>query len=372
MSATARVAEWVWESTSAGAGVARAALSPASALFGAIVASRNARYDEATAGASGTGTRIREPVLPVVSIGNLTVGGTGKTPVAAWCVRELRKRGAKPAIVLRGYGDDEWRVHSLLNPGAPVIVGKDRLMGVAQASTKGADVAVLDDAFQHRRAARMADIVLVSADRWTGTVRLLPAGPFREPMSALRRATVAVVTVKAASAQKVAELEHAIRAAARDVPVAVVRFSLGSLQLATTLAAPGADGAMRGRKLDQSGLLERSVDWLAGRRIVAVSAIGDPGAFLDQLTAAGATVTGRRFADHHNFSTGEAESIARAAEGSDGVVCTLKDAVKLGPLWPRVAPPLWYVSQHVVVERGASALDRALDRAIARVQVVRR
>lgn len=362
MSTGAALAEWVWESSSSGAKMARAALSPASALFSIIVNARNKRFDAALSDGSG---RVRQTVLPALSVGNLTVGGTGKTPVAAWCARELRKRGGKPAIVLRGYGDDEWRVHALLNPGIPVVVAKDRLMGVAKASESGANCVVLDDAFQHRRAARAADIVLLSADRWTGECRLLPSGPFREPMSALRRATTVVITAKAADAKQIDRLERAIMAAAPESAISVMRLTLGSLHLATMLPAADVSGAMKGRKADASGMLDRPVEWLAGRKLVAVSAIGDPASFLSQIATAGAQVTHKRFRDHHAFSASEAAAIAREAENTDGVICTLKDAVKLGPIWPRVAPPLWYVSQQVVVERGASALDRAL----ARMQV---
>src|SRR5690348_7442624 len=131
-----------------------------------------------------------DPVLPTLSVGNVTVGGTGKTPVAAWIAAELIDRGARPAIVLRGYGDDEPLVHARLNPDVPVIVAPDRLEGIARAAASGADVAVLDDAFQHRRAQRTADIVLVSAERWTRTPRLLPAGPWRESLRALRRTSM--------------------------------------------------------------------------------------------------------------------------------------------------------------------------------------
>lgn len=359
-------AEWMWESDSVGAKLARAALSPASLLFSGIVRVRNDHFDSPHALTSKRGSlRIRPTVIPAISIGNLTVGGTGKTPVAAWCAKELIKKGARPSIILRGYGDDEWKVHALLNPGVPVVVSPDRLMGITSASVKGANCAVMDDAFQHRQAARVADIVLLSADRWNGRVQLLPTGPYREPFSSLRRATVVVITVKAANEQQIASLEAAITREAPGIPVSVMRLSLGSLHLATGLPAPGPDGAMKGRKHDQSGMLDRGVDWLKGRRLLAVSAIGDPRSFAGQLERAGATVTVSSYRDHHNFSTPDAEEIARSAEGLDGVVCTLKDAVKLGPLWPRVAPPLWYVSQHVVVERGAEALDRALARVLA-------
>ena len=153
------IADAIWEGGSVGAGTTRAVLSPLASLFGRVVARRNARFD---------GMLPRAAALPALSIGNLTVGGTGKTPVAAWCIEQLRARGARPAIVMRGVGDDEWRVHGLLNPGSRVIVSPDRRNGLVVAKTQGADCAVLDDAFQHRQAARVVDIVLVSADRWRG------------------------------------------------------------------------------------------------------------------------------------------------------------------------------------------------------------
>ncbi|MBC8085760.1 MAG: tetraacyldisaccharide 4'-kinase [Phycisphaerae bacterium] len=361
----AAIADWVWESTSVGARLSRAVLAPASALFGAAVYIRNEHFDSTHATTSKRGAlRTRPTVLPALSVGNLTVGGTGKTPVAAWCAHELQRRGARPAIILRGYGDDEWKVHALLNPGVPVVVSPDRLMGITRAGTMGANCAVMDDAFQHRQAARLSDLVLVSADRWNGTAHLLPRGPFREPLSALRRATVVVITVKASDKERVQQLEGAITAAAPDVSVSVLRLVLGPLRLATTLPALTADVAPPGRKPDRSGLLQRPVDWLSGRRLLAVSAIGDPRSFTGQLEQAGAHITPRRFRDHHDFTVADAEAIARDAEGLDGVVCTLKDAVKLGAIWPRVAPPLWYVSQQVVVERGALVLDRALARVL--------
>jgi tetraacyldisaccharide 4'-kinase len=349
------------------------ALAPASAMFGAIVAARNHRFDARASGVAGS--RIRRTALPAISVGNLTVGGTGKTTVAAWCVRQLRILGAQPAVVLRGYGDDEWRVHTLLNPGASVIVSPDRLNGALLAKTRGATCVVLDDAFQHRRASRVSDLVLVSADQWRGVAQLLPAGPFREPMRSLERATVAVITIKAAPADRVDALHKAISRAAPHVPIAVVRLVLGTLRLAVALPATGSSPTDKPRIDPLSGgsaedLLRRSLTWMSGRAVLAVSAIGNPTAFERQLVTQGARVTPLRFRDHHRFTIADAIRIAEAGARMDAVVCTLKDAVKLGPVWPRVAPPLWYVSQSVMVERGAPALDRALRRVVeARVAI---
>src|SRR5687768_3928318 len=142
--------------------------------------------------------RSEDPVLPAVSVGNLSSGGTGKTPFAAWLAAQLGQ-SARPAIALRGYGGDEAEVHRRLNPDVPVVVNADRAAAIREAQTLGADVVVLDDAFQHRRIARVADVVLLSTEQLMRPLRLLPAGPWREPLSAARRADLIVVTRKSAS-----------------------------------------------------------------------------------------------------------------------------------------------------------------------------
>ena len=128
-----RFVERLWRSDTAGAVLGRAALAPAQALYAGIVAIRGAMYD--------TGLlRSHDLALPAISVGNLSVGGTGKTPVAAWIAAELLSRGARPAIVLRGYGDDEPLVHATLNPSVPVIVSPDRFtppMSTQSAETPG-------------------------------------------------------------------------------------------------------------------------------------------------------------------------------------------------------------------------------------------
>lgn len=346
--------ERIWFGDDLLARAARMALSPAEFVYRTVVARRNRQFDDTS---SRTG---HNRLLPCVSVGNLTVGGTGKTPMAAWCVRRLKERGANPAVVMRGYGDDEWRVHTLLNPGTQVVVSPDRVAGVITARTRGADCAVLDDAFQHRRAPRVADLVLVGVDAWTDTVRLLPRGPYREGLEALSRATVIVLTQKSAGIDEANRVSDAVRRVVPGVAQARVRIVPGELRLAATVLDGGK------RIVDRTGMLTHPLSWLANRRIVAVSAIGNPSAFEMQLRAAGATLErARRFADHHSYTASDAVQLAREASGTDGVVCTLKDAVKLAAIWPREAPPLWYVSQTVVVDRGADALDEALSRVLA-------
>ena len=331
--------ERIWRGEDTGALIGRAALAPAEALYAGIVAIRGAMY--------GSGIlRSHDLALPSVSVGNLSVGGTGKTPVAAWIAGELIARGAHPAIVLRGYGDDEPLVHATLNPAVPVVVSPDRVRGVERALVVGADIAVLDDAFQHRRARRSADIVLISADRWPRRLRLLPAGPWREPLRALARASLVIITRKAASVEDAAVVAAAVARAAPRLPVATAHLQADGLRGA---GHPG----------------ERPVSSLAGLDVQAIAAIGDPEAFVHQLEAAGARVRSEIFPDHHAFTAADAERIALEGARADLSVCTLKDAVKLAHLWPRGAAPLWYVSQRLSVERGEVAIASLLDSLVA-------
>jgi tetraacyldisaccharide 4'-kinase len=340
----ARVAERVWYGADAGAAVARAALLPLEALFRLGASARGALYDRGL-------VRAQPTALPAVSVGNLTVGGTGKTPVAAALARRLRDAGARPALVLRGVGGDEPRVHALLNPDVPVVVAADRVAGTREAAAAGADVAVLDDAFQHRRAGRVLDLVLVAAERAGARARLLPAGPYREPPAALRRAHLVAVTRKAASRDAAEARLAELARAAPAVPQLLLHLRPDALH-----AWPGDGG-------DAAGV--PALGALAGARVLAVSGIGDPRAFEAQLREAGADVRAAAFPDHHAYDARDTARLARHAGDVDFVVCTLKDAVKLGPLWPRGAPALWYVSQRVIVEQGERVLADALDRLLA-------
>ncbi len=336
------LAERVWYGDDAAARLVRLGLLPAAALWSGITAARNALYDAGV-------FRPDEAGLPAISIGNLSVGGTGKTPFAAWMAGELQQRGCRPAIVLRGYGDDEPEVHRRLNPGMLVIVDADRSRGVRAAASRGADVAVLDDAFQHRKARRLVDVVLLSADRWTGRARALPAGPFREGLGALRRAAQVVVTRKAAPPEAAAQLALKLSGAFPGLPVAQVHLAPSGL-------VDAASGEVR------------AISTLAGRPVLAICGVGDPAAFRAQLRAAGADVALRAFPDHHPFADADIEELAAEARefaGRGGVaMCTLKDAVKLSPRWPSGEPGLSFVSQQVIVETGRASLDQLLETVI--------
>ena len=333
------IVERIWFGNDSLARLARATLAPTEAVYRAVVGVRDALYD---AGVLTT----HEPALPTVSVGNLTVGGTGKTPIAAWIASELIDRGERPAIVLRGYGEDEPLVHARLNPTIPVVVSPDRVTGIESARGAGATVAVLDDAFQHRQVSRVVDLVLVSADRWALSTRLLPVGPFREPLTALRRATMVLVTRKAASDSDVNAVNEALAAIAPRIPRSTVSLMPEELRSVSMQA----DEERR-----------RPISDLGGRHVRVMTAIGDPSAFIRQLEASGARVAAETYADHHHFEPDEIERFARSIPADGLAICTLKDAVKLAPRWPREAPTLWYVSQRVSVERGVGGVEHILD-----------
>lgn len=330
--------ERLWFGRDTAARVARTALLPAERVFAGVSGLRTLLYDAGW-------VKGAMPPVPVVSVGNLSVGGTGKTPVSAWIARWLRDHGGHPAIVMRGYGDDEPAVHRLLNPDVDVIVAPDRARGVEEAVRRGADLAVLDDGFQHRQLRRDVDIVLISADQWPDEVHLLPAGPWREPLSAVRRADLVIVTRKAAGEREVDRVNERLARVAPRVPRVSVHLVPDELVR--------ADGGERG-----------PVTSLNGQRITAVAAIGDPVAFFRQLDAHAADVQRMPYRDHHGFRAVDVARIVAASHGSARVVCTLKDAVKLRNLWPRTGPALWYVSQRVIVERGVGGIEQLLGTAL--------
>jgi tetraacyldisaccharide 4'-kinase len=330
-----RAIEEIWSGRGARARVVRALLSPAELLFRGALSVRGKFYDWGFFPAE-------EFSVPVLSVGNLTVGGTGKTPVAAWFARQFLERGVKPGIVLRGYGGDETLVHRRLNPEIPVVASPDRVRGIREAIANGVQVVVLDDAFQHRRARRDADVVLINADAWSGKPRLLPAGPWREPLRSMRRATLAIITRKVADVSVVQDVTRALARAAPRVPVVCVR-----------LLPAGLTSTATGQTLPLQAL--------QGSDLTVVAAIAHPESLFKQLTELGATVRPVSFPDHHAFTAAEARSLADEATDSDFVVCTLKDAVKLESLWPAEAGSLWYVSQRLRIEDGQQYVDRLIE-----------
>ncbi|MGH7594509.1 MAG: tetraacyldisaccharide 4'-kinase, partial [Gemmatimonadales bacterium] len=334
-----RMMRWLWTSRRLSARAVRAVLLPASVLWQGGMAARRWAYRQRW-------TTVQQLPLPSVAIGNLSVGGSGKTPIAAWVAAYFAARGLRPGILLRGVGGDEAEVHRELLPDAIVVADPDRRAGATRAVAEGADVLVLDDAFQRLDVARDLNICLVSAESSHAVKWPLPAGPWREGLTALARADLVMVTRKRADHATARRLADQLQQTARR-PVVMVRLDLSLLR-----------GLVSGKEYPVTGL--------TGQRIVAASAIADPEAFVAQLKGLGAQVQVATWKDHHDFRDEDIAWLAHATRRADRVVITAKDAVKLRGRWPSsVLEPLVAMLE-VGFEAGEADLRDALDRVVAR------
>ncbi len=326
------------------AALLRAALTLAAPAYGAAVAGRNWLFDVGLRNAQRTD-------VPVVSVGNITAGGTGKTPVVAWVAEWIQARGARPCLVSRGYrslevgGNDEYRVLAQLCPQVPHIQNRDRVAAAREATrTHQADVVILDDGFQHRRLHRDVDIVLIDATNPWGHGHLLPRGLLREARSALRRADVIALTrVDQVGPQDLRRLRDTVRQETDVLQVEVVFRPTQVVSLAGKTA---------------------SVDSLAGQALLAFCGIGNPDSFRGTLRSAGLSPAEGAFVafpDHHHYTQGDLRELTEraASGGATALVTTQKDLVKLDPAWE---PPLpvWAVVIGADVVAGRADLDRVL------------
>jgi tetraacyldisaccharide 4'-kinase len=328
------------------ANVLRAGLRAVSLPYGVGVRSRNWAFDRGLLSST-------KAARPVISVGNLTVGGTGKTPVVEWLARWFRQHDRRVAILSRGYGaadgpNDEALVLEENLPDVPHLQGADRTR-LAQIAVDEleAELLILDDGFQHRRLHRDLDIVLVDAMNPWGNGRLFPAGPLREPLTALGRADLILMT--RAETQPPAQQAGLTRLLARYSPAPIFPVSFP----ATTL--------------HQTGRPPISVAALAGQKVAAFCGIGHPEAFSQTLIPLGAQVVAQRaFPDHHAYSAEDVESLRHWSENArpDGLVTTQKDSVKL-----RLAEigglPLWAVRIEAVLHDPTGACDDLLRQVLA-------
>jgi tetraacyldisaccharide 4'-kinase len=329
---------WLWTGRDPVARLARAALLPVAGLFRVMTVLRSAAYRRKL-------LPVADLPLPTVAVGNLTVGGSGKTPLAAWIAQYYLGRKRRPAILLRDYGGDERWVHERLAPGALVIPNADRAAGAAQAERDGADVLVLDDAYQRLDVTRDLNLAVVSAESSRAVRWPLPAGPWREGWGALSRADLIVVTRKRATAEAAQEFADELERRAPHAPVAVAHLGLTRLE-----------GMVSGQARDPAGL--------SGRKVLAAAGIADPESFAVQVRATGARVSLVPFTDHHAYDEQDLDWLVRAAGQADYVVITEKDAVKLRHRWPvTVAEPLVAVLD-LVWESNGDAVRTALDAVI--------
>ena len=337
-----------------------------------------ALYDaglEVYLGSERLGLRRRDWLpVPVVSIGNLSVGGTGKTPMAQFLCRRLQISGKRVAILSRGHGGESQAVRvvsdggdALLSadqsgdephllartlPGVPVLVGKDRRRSGREALRRfGLDALILDDGFQFWQLGRDLDIVLLDARRPFGNGFPLPRGLLREPKRHLRRAGIVVATRAGGLMPAEREaLTAQVSALAPDAPFFFADHCAAGLVPAADLLAP-----------------IQPLAGLRGRRVYAASAIAQPQSFVETLTReVGAEVVGHQeWADHHKISMADARAVLAAAAraGAEALVMTEKDAVK----WPHTGGagemPVYALRVEMAVEDGAGFMEQVLGRA---------
>lgn len=330
------VAHWVWRSRSPVAALTRGALLPAAGAYRLCVLARNAAYDAGV-------LRAGRLALPAIGVGNLAVGGTGKTPIASFLAGELASRGRRPGILLRGYGTDETAEHRSAVPEAIVVADPDRRAAAARAAAAGADVLVLDDCLQRRDVLPEALLAVVSVEssgkrRWP-----LPAGPWREGLGALGRADVVVVSHKTAPADEALALAERLARRTHSGRAVTIELALGAFRAL-------------------GGGVPEGPESVAGREVLAVCGIGEPELFAAQLGRAGAAVRLMAFGDHHAYDASDVRAIAQAAGAGLLVVTTAKDAVKLGPLWPSDGRECLVAVLAVRLTSGAETLGALLDR----------
>ena len=290
----------------------RGLLRAISVPYRLAVALRNGAYDLRLA-------RTCSADVPVISVGNITTGGTGKTPLVVWLCKLLGEKSLKCAVLTRGYKSakglvsDEPAILARACPGAKVLVNADRVAATGRAVNEfAAQVLVMDDGFQHRRLGRDLDIVAIDATRPFGYDRLLPAGLLREPKKAIRRADAVVIThYDQSTATDIELLEKQIRRIKPDIVI--------------------AKAIHRHRCARGMGNMVYDLDELSQKRIFAFCGIGNPEAFLNRLKEHGMNVVGSRvYNDHHHYTESDFAEIRQQALslGAEMILTTEMDWVK--------------------------------------------
>ncbi|MBE0535772.1 MAG: tetraacyldisaccharide 4'-kinase [Phycisphaerae bacterium] len=324
----------------------RSALRLVSLPYGSAVAVRNLGYN--------TGLlKSHAADVPVISVGNITTGGTGKTPLVVWLCRRLHEKGLRCAVLTRGYKstnggvDDEPAILKKACPEAKVIVNPDRVAGAARAVSEfGADVLVMDDGFQHRRLRRDLDILAVDATRPFGYGRLLPAGLLREPVGAIERADAVVITRYDQIAPfHIDRLEKEIL---RIKPKMVVAKAIHQHP-----CARGTGGAVY------------SLEDLKQQRLFVFCGIGNPEAFLKRLREHGLCIAGKQvYNDHHHYTESDFGQIQQAAKAVDAtmILATEKDWVKTALATQKYNElPLVYLVVELEFVAGVDKMDALID-----------
>ncbi|MBN1360825.1 MAG: tetraacyldisaccharide 4'-kinase [Sedimentisphaerales bacterium] len=368
--------------------VARCPLAVAAVGYRLVVGVRNTLYDWRL-------LRVHRAGAPVLCVGNLTTGGTGKTPLVIWLARRLTQKGLRVAVLTRGYksrrtedggrrvctahqkkvgiahptngknagaedGGQKTKDGALSDepaelvsacPGLPVVVNPDRVAGAAEAIREHqAQVLLMDDGFQHRRLGRDLDIVAIDATVPLGYGRLLPAGLLREPVTGLRRAGAVVLTrCDLVSEYALAEIEARILQIHPDLPIARSRH--------VPVALHHANGSRHG------------LDELRGKRVFAFCGLGNPTSFLRTVEACGGKLVGSRtFNDHHAYTDRDLADVHSQARSlnAEFVVTSQKDWTKIARLTVPDAPPLLaYLVVELRFTAGGDSVTALIDTVLA-------
>ena len=324
----------------------RTGLSAIEIPYESLIRLRNYGYDHSI-------LTVKKASAPVISVGNLTLGGTGKTPLVAWLAHWFAQHNKKPAIISRGYKaktgqlSDEAAELKILLPTVPHYANKQRIIVAREAVAKGSDVLLLDDGFQHRQIGRDLNLVTIDATDPFGCNRLFPRGLLREPLWGLKRADALVLTrtdqVSIKTRNEIQEQCFQF-VGSHDKPWIETEHRPSNLRL--------VDGTTQPLKT------------LQDKRILSLSAIGNPAAFHRTLTTLGhepvATLT---FPDHHTYTTDDIHRISEETEsvGAEIIVTTLKDLVKL-PLASVRNRPLCALEIGIQFQTGLQDLEYLLNK----------
>jgi len=293
--------------------VIRFCLAVLARIYAAVILVRNFLY-------SSRWLKVHRSPAKVISVGNITTGGTGKTPLVIWLYRQLRRRNISCAILTRGYKvekgkfSDEPVILAKNCPDARVIINPDRIAGATKAVEEfKSEALIMDDGFQHRRLARDIDIVTIDATCPFGYGRMLPAGLLREPMRSLKRADAAVITrCDQVSDEQLDQIEKRLLKAN------------SKLAIARSLHAPIKAKSLNGTEI--------SLEELTTKNIFTFCGIGNPRAFFETVRKTGSFITGSIvYNDHHHYSQADIDDIYEQAKylKADVVLSTQKDWNKI-------------------------------------------
>jgi tetraacyldisaccharide 4'-kinase len=341
----------------------KSAFAPLGGLYGVAGRARRALYDQGL-------LRVHKVSAPVISVGNITLGGTGKTPLVAWIAKKLANEGRHVCILTRGYGRVDSQAQVIVSYGNEVLAGPERagdeafllaeeLKGCAAVISNAdrvaaahwaleklkTDVFVLDDGFQHLRIARDLDLVTIDATNPWGNRKLLPAGILREPLGALTRADCLVVT-RTDAAQQLEELENEL------VPLSKGASIFRScMNLARLRRAGGEESSIVQDEVKRSSM-------------AAFCGIGNPESFFALLNREGFRLCHTRaLRDHHRYVQADLDRLERdaIAKGARALLTTAKDEVKLRSI--RTSLPCYAVDIEIEIEKG-EAFSALINRAM--------